>query len=306
MRISVVIPLYNKKDTILRALNSVFSQIRQPEEIIVINDGSKDGSEKIVADISHPLIRLISQPNTGVSAARNKGISEAQCEWIAFLDADDEWLPDYLETISRLSDKYPDCSVLATAYYLQNGGGIKEYIILNRLKLESEDGMLSNYFKVAAYSDPPLWSSAVVVRKSALEGIGLFPLGIASGEDLLTWARLAVRYKIAYCNRPLSVFIKDDTAVSRTPEEPDFVGSELIKLMQQHNMPFFRHYISLWHKMRARSYLTLGYKTRAFHEILKSIWFFPLARTWYFLPFVLMNSRVFINASRKYKRALNR
>ena len=116
MRITVVIPLYNKQDTIQRALQSVFTQTVQPEEIIVVNDGSSDGSEKVVESMYHQLVKLIHQPNAGVSSARNFGIKEAKGDWIAFLDADDFWDIDFLETIMDLNTNYPEARVIMTAY----------------------------------------------------------------------------------------------------------------------------------------------------------------------------------------------
>ena len=116
IQISVVIPLYNKCETIGRALESVFSQIVQPFEIIVVNDGSTDGSETLVKQINHPLIRIFNQTNSGVSAARNKGIEMAKGEWIAFLDADDEWRSEFLKTMQMLAFTYPQCHVVGSAY----------------------------------------------------------------------------------------------------------------------------------------------------------------------------------------------
>jgi len=114
MKISVIIPLFNKKDTIIKALESIFNQTVQPLEIIVVNDGSTDGSVELVEQVKHPLTRLINQKNAGVSIARNRGINEAKGDWIAFLDADDFWDNDFLETINKLSNKYPSASVLIT------------------------------------------------------------------------------------------------------------------------------------------------------------------------------------------------
>ena len=229
MRITVVIPLYNKKDTIQRALQSVFTQTVQPDEIIVVNDGSTDGSEKVVEAIIHPLIKLIHQPNAGVSAARNLGIKEAQGDWIAFLDADDEWKPEFLETIICLSASYPWCYILATAYQLQDHHGNIKEIILNKMPFSGDHGILSNYFEVASCSHPPVCSSAVTIKKDAIISTGGFPEGIKSGEDLLTWARLASEFEIGYSIKPLSVFILAaahtyDETPNRIPEEPDKVG----------------------------------------------------------------------------------
>jgi glycosyltransferase involved in cell wall biosynthesis len=186
MQISVVIPLYNKCKTIRRALESVFAQSVQPLEIIVVNDGSTDGSERMIEPSNSTIIRLAHQTNAGVSAARNKGIEMANGDWIAFLDADDEWKPDFLETMQLLARTYPQCSVVACAYLLQDHRGNPKPIVLHKIPFIGEHGVLTNYFEVASCSHPPLWTSAIVARKEALQSIGGFPVGIKSGEDLLT------------------------------------------------------------------------------------------------------------------------
>ena len=115
--ISVVIPLYNKEQYIERAVYSVLSQTFQQFEIVIVNDGSTDGSASVIERMDNPLIRLIHQKNGGVSAARNRGIEEARFEYIAFLDADDEWKENHLEIIAGLISKFPECGVFGTSYY---------------------------------------------------------------------------------------------------------------------------------------------------------------------------------------------
>jgi len=288
MKISVVIPLYNKRETVLSALNSVLNQTVLPNEVIVVNDGSTDGSEQVFVELNHPHVRLISQPNAGVSAARNRGIAEAKNEWIAFLDADDEWLPEFLETITMLSEKYPQCSVLATSYFLQDHTGRKRQLLLENLPFSKDDGLLTNYFMVAACSEPPIHSSSVAIKNPALKSVRGFPAGITSGEDLLTWARLAASNDIAYCTKPLSIFVQDiahtyQDKPNRIPQCPDIVGTEL-GLLAKHNrrIPGIKRYVAHWHKMRASVFLRLGMKKEALYDGIKSLTFRPF------------NSRIFI------------
>lgn len=276
MNISVVIPLFNKKDTIINTLQSVFNQELLPAEIVVVNDGSTDGSALLVEQLHHPLITLLHQENAGVSAARNNGIFAAKHEWIAFLDADDLWMTNYLKEMNRLSLSFSNCSILASAYYLQNFNGNKSPIVLNKM-LFNQDGILTNYFQVASNSNPPLCSSSLIIRKKSLLEINGFPFGIKSGEDLLTWARLAVTNEIAYTTKYLAIFVQDpahtyDAIPNRVPEPYDTVTFELLNLAKQYpeNKQIIQ-YVSFWKKMRASSYLRLGHKKHALQEALYGI-----------------------------------
>ena len=106
---SVIIPLYNKELSISNTIQSVLDQTFQNFEIVIVNDGSTDNSVKEVEKFDDKRIRLIHQENQGVSAARNRGIEEAKYEWIAFLDADDLWMENHLEEMTKLIHDYNDC-----------------------------------------------------------------------------------------------------------------------------------------------------------------------------------------------------
>jgi glycosyltransferase involved in cell wall biosynthesis len=277
MKISVVIPLFNKKDTILRSLNSVLKQTVLPEEIIVVNDGSTDGSEGFVTMLNHPLIRLLSQPNEGVSAARNRGIVEAKGDWIAFLDADDYWDVDFLETIINLKERFTQADIIFTSY---------RYVDSNKTSLPKHtfakgEGFLTDYFKHAYRGSPPIHTDSVCVSKRALLHVGLFPVNVKIGEDLLTWARLAIAYKIAYSNSiksnysfPISV---NSTTVFRLPDEEDVVGDELVNLLSlvpdKKTYCDLRKYISHWHKMRLHLFIHNNLRSQSNKEYLQCIKF---------------------------------
>src|SRR5262245_30953172 len=118
-RVSVIIPLYNKRPYIARALDSVLQQSLSDIEVLIVNDGSTDGSETIVKACTDPRVRLIHQVNAGPGAARNRGLGEATSPLIAFLDADDEWLPTYLEkSVGLLEAHDPNVAVISSAYVL--------------------------------------------------------------------------------------------------------------------------------------------------------------------------------------------
>lgn len=269
--ISVVIPLYNKESQIVKTLQSVLAQTYDDYEVIVVNDGSTDGSLEAVGTVRDPRIRIVSQNNAGVSAARNRGIEEARGEFVAFLDADDEWKPEYLAVQAQLTDKYSQCDVFAVNYEFHRADGKIEYTSINRLGFKGEDGVLDNYFEVAFCSHPPIWTSAVMIRKQPLLEIGGFPCGIRSGEDLLTWARLAAKFKIAYSKTTLAVFNIEGYGIKekpkRVPQEPDYVGQELGKL----KAPHIKKYRAHWHKMRANIYMRLRLRKECFKECCMSV-----------------------------------
>lgn len=275
--ISVVIPLYNKEKQIAYTLQSVFEQTFQDFEIVVVDDGSTDNSVEEVEKFDDSRIRLIHQTNAGVSAARNRGIEEARGELIAFLDADDEWMPEYLATQYGLYQKYPECSVYACNYEFRDSEGKVTPTIIRKLPFEGEDGVLSNYFEVASCSHPPICSISIMVKKTAIQAIGGFPLGIKSGEDLLTWARLAVSGVIAYSRKSLAMFIRDEGLFNkdqqlRVPEKEDIVGQELKKLYNiNRHIIGLNKYVALWHKMRTRIFIDKKDRRKAIKECLISM-----------------------------------
>ena len=276
--ISVIIPLYNKEKQVTHTLQSVLQQTFQDFEIVIVDDGSTDHSVEKVVKIEDSRIRLIHQQNAGVSAARNRGIREAKYDLIAFLDADDEWKPEYLETQYRLYQKYPECSVYACNYESRDSGGKIMATTIRKLPFMGDDGILSNYFEVASCSNPPLWTSAVVVKKKAIQAVGGFPVGIKSGEDLLTWARLAVKYRIAYTNVIGAIYNLGEgydfvNFPPRRQDANDPVGKSLLKLYEEH-VPHpigMKQYMSHWHKMRASVAIRYGERWETIRETLVAL-----------------------------------
>lgn len=169
--ITVVVPLYNKAGSIGHTIQTVLNQTFQDFEIVIVDDGSTDASVAEVQKFNDPRIRIISQANAGVSAARNRGIAEAKGEYVALLDADDRWMPGYLDEQMSLASKYQSCAIFGTNYYFSYPNGHKSSTILRKIPFKSEDGVLSNYFEVACCSHPPcghrqLWHGKMFLKKS--------------------------------------------------------------------------------------------------------------------------------------------
>jgi hypothetical protein len=146
---------------------------------------------------------------------------------------------------------------------------------LNGIGKNFSRGYLTDYFKVAIVSDPPVCSSATAVRREAIQSIGCFPVGITSGEDLLTWARLAVRFKLAYEARPLAVFIV--SGIERQPMEADQVGVILKDLLIEYpSISGLRAYLGVWYRMQAVMAIRFGFVNLARKQASLAIFYGPL------------------------------
>ena len=218
MKFSVIIPLYNKAPYIRKALESVLAQTYADYELIIIDDGSTDGSaeiaEAILQDPASRLIalsphRLIRQANSGVSAARNNGVAQAGGDYIAFLDADDWWEPTYLERMAQLIEDYPEAGLYASNYMYYKPG--KTHLAVSNI----ETGYFNypkSYYEGGAM---PVTSISVVIPRNVLDETRGFPLGIKLGEDFLLWAKIALQYKVAFLNEPLAWYNNDVSATLR-------------------------------------------------------------------------------------------
>ena len=222
-RITAAIPLYNKEAEIARALRSVLSQTLLPQEILVIDDGSTDHSAEIVQSFSSPLIRLVRQTNQGVSIARNRAAREAAGDYIAYLDADDTWEPNYLAEMARLITQWPNCGAYAAAFN-----------IVSRRKSHpnrspSQEGIVDDFFR-QAMTDYICQPSATVIPRTVIQSTGGFPEGMKLGEDLYMWIRIASLYPI--CFTPLRLVNYSRVASNRSisiyrPEQTDRSFEEL-------------------------------------------------------------------------------
>lgn len=198
MKFSVVIPLYNKEHYIEKTIRSVLAQTCPDYEVIVVDDGSKDSSLALARKFEGGNIRVIAQENQGVSVARNTGILNASGKYICFLDADDEWRPDYLATIQSLTDKYPESAIFVTAYAVNMGNGK----VNHSTRLEPETGCLPSYWLTLAKGYDFVWTSATTMRRDTLIQAGLFKPGEKIGQDLDMWARVArINPRVAYSSR---------------------------------------------------------------------------------------------------------
>ncbi len=258
VKTSVIIPLYNKVGEVGRAVRSVLGQTCAPVEIIVVDDGSTDGSAAAVESIGSPLVRLVRQENAGVSAARNRGMAEAQGDYYAFLDADDEWQPRFLEKIAELTEKFPACGLYCTGFDITRGGrntgggfddkggyepqpsGTAQPLSQTKPDGKSHpaaqpagEGIVEDYFESAMSLYVASGSSSVIPAR-VIKEVGGFPDGMKLGEDQYMWTKIAlslpvcftpeklVRVHTAAANRSSSIYTPEQTSFSFR----DFLGAD--------------------------------------------------------------------------------
>lgn len=207
LRFSVVIPLFNKSQHIQKAVNSVLNQTFPDFEIIVVNDGSTDKSLSIVEQIKDERVKIINQPNSGVSTARNNGVKASKYDYIAFLDADDWWDEHFLEEMKVLIEKYPDAGIYGSKYDIVKFGRVRKDDV--GLPDSFTDGFIDYLKTYAIRYFMPICSSAVVIKKSVFEELKGFKPQLKFGEDFDLWVRVALKYKVAYKNKSLAYFNQD-------------------------------------------------------------------------------------------------
>lgn len=195
--ISIVIPLYNKEKSISKTLLSVMNQTYTDYEIVIVNDGSTDNSLMVAKQCleSFNNVNIISKANGGVSSARNTGILAAKGEYIAFLDGDDIWKPNYLETLAKLISDFPDCTIWGLGYgQLINGIETAQ----PNLSFKNYRGIIDNVWT----NYPGIWTGSSSSSKASLVEAGLFDERITHGEDIDMWWRLLLNGKgaIDYTN----------------------------------------------------------------------------------------------------------
>lgn len=200
MCISVVIPCYNSAPYIERTVRSVIKQTHQDWKLIVVDDGSTDQSADIVKQFDDSRITLLQQQNRGVSFARNRGVEVADTEWVAFLDADDEWAPTFLQEVVSAISEYPQAVVIFTDYVVSPSG------VVGLAHLPDIPVLVSDYFDFVLSNRRGMCSSCCVIKKSVLQRVGGFPVGVTHGEDTDTWVRLAWVGEFVCIPRPLSVY----------------------------------------------------------------------------------------------------
>ena len=196
MNISVVIPSYNRKDFLKRSIDSAINQTKKPLEIIVVDDGSTDGTETVIKS-DYDFVKFIKQKNKGVSAARNIGIKVSIGEWICFLDSDDEWKKDKLEKQINAMKSNPGYK-----FFHSNEIWIKNGLRINQKKKHKKYGgdIFDKCLDMCRISP-----SSVMIDKTVFDEVGNFNENLVVCEDYELWLRICDKYRVFFIDEPLII-----------------------------------------------------------------------------------------------------
>lgn len=266
--VSVVIPAYNSEACIGRAIDSVLAQTRPVHEIIVVDDGSTDKTSEVVRRYGDKVI-LIRQDNSGVSVARNRGIQAASGNWIAFLDADDEWLAEKNSRQIKVIEETGDLRWCASNSQTSLEGTCS--VVGNTAAIAKTMGgkvFFESYFTAITQCGCPMHTPTIMVRADVFDQVGVFEPGRQRTEDLDLWWRIALIYpKIGYITEPMiTVHLEahdESLSVLRIKEKR---GLEVRQLVARYlprarelNVETFRQFAGWQLKRRIRTMLFNGF-----------------------------------------------
>lgn len=220
MRFSIVIPCFNAAATIGRALRSVFAQTWSDFEVLIVDDGSTDGTAEAAFGAAPPdavasgRLRVITQDNQGAAAARNRGMTQARGEAIAFLDADDYWEPEYLEETARILTRFPSAGAVLSNYLVVTAE--RSWVACSYQT--GEPVLIADFFQARAGNSIVSNTSAIVIRRETIDRVGGMREDLRRSQDTEYWARIAAHgARWAYSPRPLAYFDQTSAeSLSRT------------------------------------------------------------------------------------------
>ena len=252
-RISVILTAYNSESFLKDALESVFRQTLQPTQIVLVDDGSTDGTKDIAQSFDRKVLKYIWQPNQGEGAARNRGIRDASGEWIAFLDADDIWLDDKLQRQIEFVRSHPEVGLVSgNKIWWDVEKDSRHLVKYGQVPIQklNKELIVSN-----AVGDPSL----VLVKRDLFEKVGLFRTDLHIGVDWEMWLRIARVTSVGFIDAPLAIYRWHPKNVSHRYFTQRVESEENISLgaLQQYPHPFER--VELFLRVRSQTRLKLTY-----------------------------------------------
>jgi len=238
MQISVIIPYYNCGDFIVDAVNSVLNQTLRPQEIIIVDDGSDQADADLLAQFEDPVHVIHLGENRGISHARNIGAQQAECEWLAFLDADDLWMPDKLSCQKQFLEAHPDVNVCHTGVEVFSGDRITSQHNDKPAWLNLKDALMI----------AQVLPSAMMINKSVFEAVGMFDTNTPGSSDReLTIRLLNEKQKIGFVNKILTRLRREGHGNISSKWKPKLLGhlyifKKYFNLYRQHKLvrPYLR------------------------------------------------------------------
>jgi len=274
--VAVIIPAYNYARYLGQAIDSVLRQTHSEFEILVIDDGSTDGTRDLVHQYSDPRVHYIYQTNAGLSAARNTGLANAKSPFVAFLDADDEWQPDFLRTaLGRFKALPEDYGIVATRSSRMDPTG--KPIPTRNPPMPEDADLTARDITVKTRFMP----SAVVARKSAFDQCGGFDTTLRSSEDRDMWIRIGQQFRIRLVRESLVLIRKHSSNMSKNAErmrvnkERTIAKAYEARVASHWNLPFWRRVWAIHHFQVGWTFADEGATGKAIAHMLRSILFWP-------------------------------
>ncbi len=263
--ITAIVPLYNKAKHIAEALKSIRRQSVTPVQTIVIDDGSSDGGDRIVEAMAGPDLLLVRQLNAGPGAARNHGLELAKTQYVAFLDADDVWLPHHLETLGQMNGAYPGLPL-----YANRLGVLGKNAARAGSARDASTGKIIPDYAQAWINGLIVSTCAAMVDREAARAVGGFSTEANRGEDLALWLKLTLDQPMAMGSTTGALYRQEASDLTRQPVSSPDAAMQWIdrrlregSLLPEAKRQVLRDYHSRLALLHAAEWIRFGNKAKA-------------------------------------------
>lgn len=292
---SVVMPAYNAEKFIELSIKSILGQTYKDFEILVIDDGSKDNTKAVVNSFNDKRIKYIYQENSGVSVARNTGITNATGDYVCFLDSDDEWRENHLEELNTLMEQFTNYNVYITGYDLTLNDGTLIHKSQEILKSFPDERFVSkDAYEIMNKNGYFIHTNTVCCKREVFEKVGLFVQGVKNGEDDDMWMRLFAYYDIVISKTATTVYNRANAGATsqRTAVFDNIFCKRIDGILNSSEVPSYRkESLLIWKEenklSRSRQYILIGKKSEAI-KLFKDIEFKKIKKKRYFQTLLCM------------------